>query len=122
MIFTEVLTVTRAMSAEREKSGDSSRGAHRVREGSRALQVSEGVVAADLDGEAVLLNVETGVYFGLDPVGTQVWQLLATGLDEEAIIERLLSEYDVAADTLTRDVAGFLSQLEAKGLVTNGEV
>jgi len=85
--------------------------------GSPRISVNESVVYAELGDELVLLNVETGVYFGLDGIGTRIWTLLAEGLSIEGIIDRLLAEYDVQAEQLRSDARAFLNTLIAKGLV-----
>lgn len=82
----------------------------------RALRVSEFVVCADLEDEAVLLNVETGIYFGLDATGARIWKLLEAGHPTEEIVSELIEVYDVAAPQLRLDVARFLAELEAYGL------
>lgn len=82
----------------------------------RRLRASDSVVSAELGEEAVLLNVESGTYFGLDEVGTRIWHLLAEGRDEAAIARALQDEYDVDAAMLRADVAAFLELLAAKGL------
>lgn len=83
----------------------------------RKLSVNDSVVCAELDDEAVLLNVETGIYFGLDAIGCQIWKLVEQGAGQEAIVEHLLTEYDVEPDELREDVADFLEMLQQKGLV-----
>jgi hypothetical protein len=69
-----------------------------------------------LDGEAVLLNVETGVYYGLNPLGTDIWRLISTGSTEQEICSALLGEYEVEPGRLRIDVASFLNVLREKGL------
>lgn len=81
------------------------------------LRANESVVSADLDGETVLLNVETGVYFGLDPVGTEIWKVLETGATEEDVVSRLGEIFDVDSDQLREDVREFVSLLEDKQLL-----
>ncbi|MFN8633897.1 MAG: PqqD family protein [Chloroflexota bacterium] len=77
----------------------------------------EDVVTATLDDETVLLNVVSGVYFGLDEVGTRIWQLMVDGGDHDAIVSRLADEYDVGVPQLSSDVSAFLAELQAQGLV-----
>ena len=85
------------------------------------IAVNESVVSAELDGEMVLLNIETGVYFGLDPLGTRIWQLLAEGGDEDTIVQAIHAEYDVELAILRADHARFLDMLTEKGLVLKGD-
>lgn len=81
------------------------------------IEVNQSIVCAELDQEMVLLNVETGKYFGLDSTGTRIWELLADGADEEGIVAALLNEYEVDPIQLRRDVSGFLASLSEKNLV-----
>ena len=86
------------------------------------LTVNESVVHAVIDDEAVLLNVETGVYFGLDAVGARIWELLTQGATEADIVNQLLVEYDVSPAQVGKDVREFVHVLASKGLTreTNG--
>jgi len=79
----------------------------------RRFAISSSVVAAELGEESVLLDTETGQYFGLDQTGSAVWRLLAVGASDQEIVERLLAEYDVEPDALRQDVEAFLSALQS---------
>ena len=74
------------------------------------------VIHAFVGGEAVLLDVESGLYFGLDEVGARIWQLLVAGATKESVVDQLLEEYDVERSQLHADVTSFLAALAAKGL------
>lgn len=79
---------------------------------------SEGVLSRVLDGEAVLLDTEGGAYFGLNAVGTRAWELIgAQGTTRRALVDALLSEFDVTRDVLARDVDDLLAGLEQRKLV-----
>lgn len=80
------------------------------------LVVNDSVIHAELDDEAVLLNVENGVYFGLDAVGARIWQLIGQGTTQEEIVNQLLAEYDVEPSQLDADVREFARVLVSKGL------
>jgi hypothetical protein len=86
-----------------------------------AFRVSEGVVFRELEGEAVLLNLDSGMYFGLDQVGTRVWQLLAEHQRVPAVIEKMLEEYEVGREALEADVARLVAALLDKGLLVQGD-
>ena len=77
---------------------------------------SEDAVFRELDGQSVLLNLSTGMYFGLDPVGTQVWQLAAEDGSLRAVRQRLIEIYDADSDTIERDLLVLAEALVAKGL------
>lgn len=80
------------------------------------LTAAESVIEAALDEETLVLNVESGLYFGLDGVGARIWQLLSDATTEEEIIEQLLLEYDVERAQLRHDVTAFIEVLAANGL------
>lgn len=74
--------------------------------------------SCQLADELVLLNVDSGVYYGLDAVGTRVWQLLAEeGSTLESLCLRLIDEYDVDRPTCERDLRDLLSRLLGAGLI-----
>jgi hypothetical protein len=83
----------------------------------RKLIASAAVVAAELDQEAVLLNVETGLYFGLDEVGSEIWRCIERGTTREEIRQHLLTEFEVSADEVEADLTAFLDELLTHGLI-----
>lgn len=82
------------------------------------LRIADNVVFRNLADESVLLNLDTGTYFGLDAVGARLWNLVAEQVSIASITETLLAEYDVDAPRLQRDIATLIDQLLAKGLLT----
>jgi hypothetical protein len=83
-------------------------------------RLSMEVLSQEVAGETVVLDLDSECYFGLDEVGTRVWNMLRQGVTFEAIIDRLLEEYDVEREELERDVRGLLRQLLESGLVQRG--
>ena len=83
------------------------------------LQVkpSEDVVWRNLQGESVLLDLKSGVYFGLDAVGTRIWTLLQDHSDLQAVLQELLAEYEVSEETCARELMDLVSAMAEKGLV-----
>jgi hypothetical protein len=75
------------------------------------------VLFRELSGEGVLLNLKSGRYFGLDAVGTRIWQMLLEGCSLDATVSQLLQEYDVSREKLLTDVSSFVAALETHGLV-----
>jgi hypothetical protein len=82
----------------------------------RGPRVAESVVFRELDGEAVILNLDTGTYFGLDEVGTRIWQRLDRGDPVDAVVAALVEEFEVAPETARADVDRLIAQLVDKGL------
>jgi len=81
------------------------------------VRISDDVVYRELSGESVLLNLNSGVYFGLDEIGTRIWYLLAEHGDSEKIIPMLTAEYDVTDTQLRSDIDELIAQLSDKGLL-----
>jgi hypothetical protein len=77
----------------------------------------EDVAFREIDREAVLLNLASGHYYGMNQAGTRAWMLLVDGLSLGAVVDRLVEEFDVPADVLERDLAAWLTMLLDKGLV-----
>jgi len=80
------------------------------------VQVRSDVLARQLGDEAVILNLESGKYFGLNEVGSRVWDLLLTPRSLGSLQETLLQEYEVSADDLWRDLESLVSELVRHGL------
>jgi coenzyme PQQ synthesis protein D (PqqD) len=70
-----------------------------------------------LDQEAVLLNLETERYFGLDETGTRMWQLVTNSPNIDAAYRELLSEYDVEPELLRDNLTELLCRLVEHGLL-----
>ena len=81
------------------------------------LAVPSHVLIRFLDKEAVLLNIETERYFGLDETGTRMWQLVTAAPSVETAYQQLLDEYDVQAESLQRDLIELLTRLVENGLL-----
>ena len=88
--------------------------------GEGTIRSGESVVYAELEDEAVLLNVASGIYYGLDSTGAFIWQLLAEGCGKDELVARLGEEFDADVEQLRRDVDEFLRALESKGLLSIG--
>jgi hypothetical protein len=83
----------------------------------RRYAVSESVLFRELQGEAVLLEIESGVYFGLNEIGSRIWNLLVAHGDLERVLTDLLDEYDVSEKRLRADLEAFLAILVERQLV-----
>lgn len=74
-------------------------------------------VSCNLAGETVILNFKSGVYYGLDPVGTFIWNLVQNPKTLEDVREALLNEYQVEPDRCERDLLILIEDLAAAGLI-----
>jgi hypothetical protein len=84
------------------------------------MRPSPDVVWRDLEGEAVLLDLVSGIYFGLNEVGTRIWQMLDEGCDVSRVIDVIASEYDADRSEVEKDLRALLGELHKRGLVIDG--
>jgi hypothetical protein len=81
------------------------------------VAVPERVLFRDLAGEGVLLELDSGRYFGLNETGTRMWRLLAQHGRVEAALEVLLGEYRVPRERLCGEFLGFVDVLLSQRLL-----
>ena len=82
------------------------------------FQIADAVRASISNDGLVLLDVQGGVVLASNTIGARIWQLIESRLDGVEIASRLACEYDVPIERAAHDVAAFLRDLEAQGLVT----
>jgi sulfur transfer complex TusBCD TusB component (DsrH family) len=82
------------------------------------IVVSDEQVFTTLGGEAVILGLRDGVYYGLDAVGARVWALIAEPRVIADLVTTIVGEFDVTPERCERDVLALLDDLAARGLVT----
>lgn len=82
------------------------------------IRISDDVLAQEVSGETVLLDLKSEHYFGLDAVGTRIWQLLGENGDLRSSFEQLLEEYEVDAPRLEADLARLLEETSEAGLIS----
>jgi len=84
---------------------------------SSVVRPSDGQISADLDGEAVILDLKSGTYYGLDEVGALVWSLIQEPRKVGEIRDAILETYDVAPAQCERDLLALIDELITAGLV-----
>lgn len=77
----------------------------------------EDLVAANMDGELVMMSIERGEYFGIDGVGPRIWELLADPTTIEQLVAAICAEYDIDETTCQADIIVFVEQLLSNELV-----
>jgi len=81
------------------------------------IALSKDQASCDLAGETAVVNLKSGVYYGLDPMATHVWKLLHEPVTFGGLCESLLRDYDVDGSRLETDMRAFLGELADHGLV-----
>jgi hypothetical protein len=74
-------------------------------------------ISCDLGGEEVILDLNTGVYYGLNPVGSRIWSLIHEPRSTQEILDVMMSEYEVNHYECEQQVLDFLNELAERGLV-----
>jgi hypothetical protein len=73
---------------------------------------------ASVQGEAIILEMTAGKYFGLNRVGARVWQLIQSPVTLSELVGQISKEYDVESERLVADLTEFLCHLESARLIT----
>lgn len=82
------------------------------------VTIGSETVFRELGGEGVLLDLASGIYFGLDETGARLWQLLQAHGSLRRVFDEMLAEYDVAPEQLQADLLAFVGDLTRRNLVT----
>ena len=85
--------------------------------GQSVVVAAKDQVSCDLQGEAAILNLANGVYYGLDLIGAQVWTLLQQPRRVAEIRDAVLREYEVEPERWQSDLLALLERLQAEGLI-----
>lgn len=75
------------------------------------------MLASKMDDEYVMMSVENGEYYGLDQVGSRIWELLEDEIRVSTLIDQLTAEYEVSREQCEQDVFSFLQDLAEKRLI-----
>ena len=73
-------------------------------------------VSTDLGGEAVILGLQDGIYYGLEAVGARIWTLIQEPRTLGAVRDAILSDYDVDTESCECDVRALVADLIDRGL------
>lgn len=82
------------------------------------IVISKDILFREIEGEAVLLNIRTGVYFGMNPVGTGIWRIMEKKKNLEDVLESMLENFEIDRKTCEQDLAEFVGRLEKNDLVS----
>ncbi len=78
----------------------------------------EAVIHTAVDGEAILLNLDNGHYYTLDPIGSEIWGMLDGNCSLQCVVDRVCTDYDVGKDQARSDLLELVEDLQREGLVT----
>jgi hypothetical protein len=81
-----------------------------------SVVVSPQVVSCDLAGEAAILNMQSGVYYGLNAIGSHIWRLMQVPQTVTELCRAIVEAYDVTPGC-ERDMLELLQELADSGLI-----
>ncbi|MEC0178121.1 lasso peptide biosynthesis PqqD family chaperone [Paenibacillus favisporus] len=81
------------------------------------ISQSPGYLVSDMDGEKVMLSIETGKYYNLGQIGGRIWELIAAPISLTDLVGQLVEEYDIGPEACEQQVHPFLNKLAAEGLI-----
>lgn len=81
------------------------------------IHISNKQVSCDIDGESIILNLEDGLYYGLDPIGARIWGLIEEPKTVQQIQEILLEEFEVEPQVCMHDLQVLLQDLTNRRLI-----
>lgn len=85
------------------------------------LRRAEPIMHTDLGEKTVMMDLEKGNYYGLNPVGARIWALLEQPTSIQNVCARLQAEYDVEPDECERTVTAFVQDLLERGVLVRAE-
>ena len=84
------------------------------------IRIRKNQTGKRIGDEWVLLNLENGAYYGLNPTASLIWEELVKGKEFEAVVDRLQKEFQTDRRKLERDLSEFLKELKEAGFVEEG--
>ena len=81
------------------------------------VERNQEIDASDLDGEKVMMDMDRGNYFMLNPIGSRIWDLINKPISVRRLVSLLREEYDVSEDECLEGVKDFLHELHHSNLL-----
>lgn len=81
------------------------------------VRINKDMTHSDLEGETVILDLKSGVYYGLNETGTSIWNLIQRPQSVQEIISAILLKYKIEPERCERDVKSLLQELADNGLI-----
>jgi len=75
------------------------------------------LLSVDMDGDMVMLSIETGNYFGVSGVGPFIWELMGSPQTLGQLVDAVCAEFEVDAETASVDIETFLGNLRQNGMI-----
>lgn len=79
------------------------------------------LLSTEIDGEIVMMDVESGKYYNLDPIGSEIWAAMAKPVAVASLCAEMAARYDATPDVIQTDILSLLDQLADKRLIRVNE-
>lgn len=81
------------------------------------MKINKDIIARDIQGDTVFLNMITGDYYSLNSVGTDIYNCITEEMKIDAIVKRLADKYNVETAQLNRDILDLIADLKENGII-----
>ena len=85
------------------------------------IKLAPNQVSCELEGESVILNLQSGVYYGLDPIGAVIWKLMEQPSTVASVRDAVLEKFEVDTEQCEKDLFALLEKLSQEGLIEISE-
>lgn len=87
-----------------------------IKDSTKLVQNAD-IIDSQIDDEVVMMDVEKGAYFGMNPVGSVIWENLASPQTIDELVTKLTDEYDISIKDCKAEVLPFVEQLSKINLL-----
>ena len=84
----------------------------------KTVQRNQEMLTSNIGEEIVMMSIENSAYYGLDPIGSNIWEMLAEPIRVSDLCAQLMQRYEVNEQDCQRDVLNFLNQMRNEDLLT----
>jgi hypothetical protein len=81
------------------------------------LKRAENILFSEIDQDKVMIDIERGAYFGMNPVAGEIWEMLEVSHTPQQVIEKLLAEYEIDAETCQTETLAVLQRMARLKLI-----
>jgi hypothetical protein len=81
------------------------------------ISKNSSIISSKMDNEVVMMSIDKGNYYGLNPVAAEIWEMLKEPMTIQSICDRLMIEFDVELDKCYNEVIVFIEKLVNEGLI-----
>jgi len=84
----------------------------------KTVQRNQEMLTSNIGEEIVMMSIDNSAYYGLDPIGSNIWEMLAEPIRVSDLCAQLMQRYEVNEQDCQRDVLNFLNQMRNEDLLT----